>query len=344
MKKFLTIILFTIAAQQSIASDLQECDGSPLFKVELPSDLQMWDEVGWHNCQGTLVGEYGNLTVKMEGEWQNFMLNGYGKIYIDEKISYEGEYKDNLPFGKGTQTYSDGKLEGIFGPPYGEYHGPDGVWYSRLGLLNPKEFEEKVLEFISINRHFKIISKNKDKKYINYFWLVGPSTYISSGFIYNFDMDAGTNEFNVYKFKQGDKTLNQLISVYCLDKTMNVSQTGLPDNVYKYVDWQKSMSAEDIKVYCKTDYTKYSQFTDCLYDFNYKVPRLPYDHIYEDLRIKYDIWVKKFALNLEEKGYGSLDNPDPNYDKEIEIMLAEDKEYMDIIKETSNRCSSYIGI
>jgi hypothetical protein len=62
------------------------------------------------------------------------------------------------------------------------------------------------------------------------------------------------------------------------------------------------------------------------------------------LRIKYDIWVKKFALNLEEKGYGSLDNPDPNYDKEIEIMLAEDKEYMDIIKETSNRCSSYIGI
>ena len=49
-----------------------------------------------------------------EGNWLNDKMNGFGKLSIDSKIKYEGEFKDDKYHGKGIEHFSHGEFNGTF--------------------------------------------------------------------------------------------------------------------------------------------------------------------------------------------------------------------------------------
>ena len=51
-----------------------------------------------------------------EGDYLYGQMNGYGKLIGKNGVSYEGEWRNNLPHGNGTKKYKDGRVEiGEFG-------------------------------------------------------------------------------------------------------------------------------------------------------------------------------------------------------------------------------------
>ncbi len=109
MRKILfsmTLILPLLISNGSWASDLPECEGSPL-------SASNWREsFDWDDCQGTYTWTNGDQYV---GEWKDGRMHGQGTYTYATGRRYVGEYKNAKKHGQGTFTYPDGsKAEGIW--------------------------------------------------------------------------------------------------------------------------------------------------------------------------------------------------------------------------------------
>jgi hypothetical protein len=103
MKKLLLIITLTLPlliSQNSWASSLPDCKGSPL------SDSKWTYSFEWDNCQGTYIYSDGEQYV---GGWKDDKKNGQGIYTYPNGDKYVGEFKDSKRHGQGTYIYSDGE-------------------------------------------------------------------------------------------------------------------------------------------------------------------------------------------------------------------------------------------
>ena len=51
---------------------------------------------------------------KYDGEYEDFMKNGFGKFYWNDNKYYEGQWLNNKQHGKGLIHNEETEIEGIF--------------------------------------------------------------------------------------------------------------------------------------------------------------------------------------------------------------------------------------
>ena len=103
----MTLAVLLGSAGESFA--LPECPGSPTDDRSIMSK--------WNNCEGTEKQSNG---LKYVGEWKDGLPNGQGTgtwsaPHKGAGYKYVGEYRNGKLHGQGTLTFADGRVkEGIF--------------------------------------------------------------------------------------------------------------------------------------------------------------------------------------------------------------------------------------
>ena len=145
MRHLTLSILVTLAVLLGSAGEsfaLSKCPGSPT------DDRSVWGQ--WHNCEG-IVSQSDGLT--HEGEFRNGLPNGQGTLTFSAPHKsagekYVGEFKDGKPNGQGALTFADGRKY------VGEYKDD-----KRNGQGTYTKPDGKVFEGIFENGKFKYAKK-----------------------------------------------------------------------------------------------------------------------------------------------------------------------------------------
>lgn len=81
--------------------------GNPKDLPPCPEDTK----AEYHNCIGSRSGEVQGLKWKYVGQYMNNKRNGKGTYSLSNGIKWEGEFKDGMLTGQGTEYYPDGSIK-----------------------------------------------------------------------------------------------------------------------------------------------------------------------------------------------------------------------------------------
>jgi antitoxin component YwqK of YwqJK toxin-antitoxin module len=122
--------------EQSLPAAAQLISGSTFVPLRFISEAT-GRTINWNEAEQTISISPLPAKEKYEGNLLNGKRNGLGKLYMNGKLLYEGNFKDDLMDGQGKKYYPNGKLmySGDFriGKMDGEgklYHEDGSLWYA----------------------------------------------------------------------------------------------------------------------------------------------------------------------------------------------------------------------